>query len=123
MRRAALLAAVALAGCGSSAAPERAARAAAPGPCDPQRVHYTPYPGHGVGLDGIPWIEGSAHGLVGLLWYWPQEWRRERVAEARIYTGGVAPAGYNTKIMWRLTLTTGELRATADLRAVPAPRP
>jgi hypothetical protein len=174
----------AAAGCGSSApadraapAPDRAVRVeTSPGSCDPPPVHHTPYPGGDRSLDGIPWIEGEPResGLVGLLWYWREEWGRSR--EARIFTGGVAPEGYNAKVLWaflapsakdrggrelvirgrrldgrgrfrdsfaaigyegqrgapsyasivevpapgcwRLTLTTGELRATVDLRAV-----
>jgi hypothetical protein len=39
-------------------------------------------------------------GAVGLLWYWPTEWRQQRVRPARIYSGGQAPAGYSTKILW-----------------------
>jgi hypothetical protein len=39
-------------------------------------------------------------GLVGLLWYWPSEWKTGRVRPARIFTGGEAPAGYSTKILW-----------------------
>jgi hypothetical protein len=37
---------------------------------------------------------------VGLIWYWPTEWHQRRVRAARIFTGGVAPAGYSTKILW-----------------------
>jgi hypothetical protein len=48
-------------------------------------VHHSSYPGHGKGLEGIPWIEGtpSSAGLVGLLAYWPPRWRG--VDEARSF--------------------------------------
>jgi hypothetical protein len=38
--------------------------------------------------------------LVGLLWYWPESWHQRRLRSARIFTGGRAPAGYSTKILW-----------------------
>jgi hypothetical protein len=71
-------------------------------PCHPPRVQYTDYPGSGEGLSGLPWVRGEPPdvGLVGLLWYWPENWKRQHVREARIFTGGVAPAGYNVKILW-----------------------
>jgi GNAT superfamily N-acetyltransferase len=82
--------------------PPSSAAAKAPVACEPARVHYTPYPGGDERRLQIPWIAGkpAALGLVGLLWYWPDEWRRQRVEQARIYTGGVAPQGWNVKILW-----------------------
>jgi hypothetical protein len=70
--------------------------------CRPPQVQYTPYPGHGDGLSQIPWVRGEPRdsGLVALLWYWPQSWQQQLVRDARIFTGGVAPAGYNVKVMW-----------------------
>lgn len=70
--------------------------------CDPARVNYTPYPGGDRRLGMLPWVRGEPNsvGLVGLLWYWPEDWRQRRLRSARIYTGGVAPAGYSTKILW-----------------------
>src|SRR6266511_2252158 len=67
--------------------------AASKSSCNPPQVQYTPYPGHGDGLSQIPWIRGEprASELVALLWYWPQEWQRRHLREARIFTGGVAP--------------------------------
>jgi hypothetical protein len=102
----AVIAVALLFGCGGAkpaSAPTAAARATATpaaGPCSPATVHRTPYPGHGKGLEGIPWIAGSPRdtGLVGLAWYWPTNW--PHVREARIFTGGMAPAGYSTKMMW-----------------------
>jgi hypothetical protein len=69
--------------------------------CSPPQVQYKPYPGGG-GLSQIPWIRGNPRdsGLVALLWYWPEAWQKQRIRDARIFTGGVAPAGYNVKVMW-----------------------
>jgi hypothetical protein len=108
VKRLALVLALAAAGCGGS--PDAPKRAAAPtvapanpvatAPCRPPRVSYTPYPGGDESMSGIPWIEGSPreHELVGLLWYWPPEW--QGVRRARVFTGGVAPAGYSAKVLW-----------------------
>jgi hypothetical protein len=70
--------------------------------CDPARVSYTRYPGGDSRLGGLPWVRGEPRsvGLVGLLWYWPEAWQRRHVRSARIFTGGLAPAGYSTKILW-----------------------
>jgi hypothetical protein len=119
---AALLAFGAAACGGSDAAPAAespppsSAAVKAPVACEPTRVHYTPYPGGDERLSQIPWIAGkpAAQGLVGLLWYWPDEWRRQRVDQARIYTGGVAPQGWNVKILWAFALPRP--RATAVAR-------
>ena len=101
MKRLAVLVLLAAAGCGGSPAPPK--RAAAPAatppepvataPCRPPRVHYTPYPGGDERLSTLPWISGEPRelGLVGLLWYWPKEW--QGVRRARVFTGGVGPAG------------------------------
>ena len=60
------------------------------------------YPGDALGLGGIPWIQGEPADTrpIALLWYWPSSWTRNRTRVARIFTGGVAPAGYNVKILW-----------------------
>ena len=70
--------------------------------CDSARVNYTRYPGGDSRLGGLPWVRGEPRsvGLVGLLWYWPETWHRRQLRSARIFTGGVAPAGYSTKILW-----------------------
>lgn len=70
--------------------------------CSPARVQYAPYPGGDERLANLPWVRGKplGVGLIGLLWYWPEEWQLQRVRPARIFTGGVAPAGYSTKILW-----------------------
>jgi hypothetical protein len=80
----------------------RASGGEAAATCTPAQVHYEPYPGHGKGLSGIPWIAGGprSRGMVALLWYWPNTWKRSAVHEARIYTGGHAPGGWNTKVLW-----------------------
>jgi hypothetical protein len=70
--------------------------------CKAAPVHHTPYPGGDDRLARLPWVRGEprATGLVGLLWYWPDAWRQRRLRLARIFTDGVAPAGYATKILW-----------------------
>jgi hypothetical protein len=70
--------------------------------CKPARVQYTPYPGGDRRLAKSVWVRGEPRtaGLVGLLWYWPENWQQSRLRSARIFTGGVAPAGYSTKILW-----------------------
>jgi hypothetical protein len=80
----------------------RASSAAGLTECGAARVHYTPYPGGAPGLGQLPWVRGTSRGLglVGLLWYWPTEWRDKQIDRALIYPGGKAPAGYNTKILW-----------------------
>jgi len=177
------------AGCGDegskpAAAAEKAPVATTPAPaaagrCRAARVQRPPYPGHGKGLDGLPWIAGRPRstGLVGLVWFFSPE--SNPTGRARIWAGGRAPDGSNTKMLWvflgdaaaagadaelrvvgrrmdgpgrfadsfaaigyegsdgapsyasiidiprpgcwRLTLTSGSLRATVDMRAIPAP--
>jgi hypothetical protein len=53
-------------------------------------------------IAGGAWLRGrpASSGLVVVLAYWPQEWRRRRVRDARIYTGGEMPQGWSTKAMW-----------------------
>jgi len=77
-------------------------RAQSAAACKPARVNYAPYPGRDQRLGRLPWVRGEPRGvgLVGLLWYWPETWQQRRLRAARIYTGGVAPAGYSTKILW-----------------------
>jgi hypothetical protein len=85
--------------------------------CNPARVRYTPYPGGDERLDGIPWLEGQPResGLVALLWYWPEDWQRQRLHEGRIFTGGVAPAGYNVKILWAFVAPSAKGRGGGEL--------
>jgi hypothetical protein len=87
-----------LGGIGGASAAGSSDRLAA---CSPARVQYTPFPG-GDSSVRSPWIRGKPLRvrLVGQIWYWPEEWSRQRVRTARIFTGGVAPAGYSTKILW-----------------------
>jgi hypothetical protein len=109
VKRLALLGLLAVAGCGGGSASEPPDRAAAPvatatpvalAPCDPPRVHHTPYPGGDERMSGTPWLRGKpgSSGLVGLLWYWREVWGTS--SKARIFTGGVAPEGYSAKVLW-----------------------
>ena len=84
--------------------------------CDVARVNYVPYPGSGKGLSGIPWLSGSGtSGLVALLWYWPRDWQRQRVPDARIFLHGMAPAGYSTKVLWAFLAPTARNRGGEQL--------
>jgi hypothetical protein len=85
--------------------------------CATARVQYTAYAGGDRSLAGLPWVRGepARAGLVGLIWYWPEEWRQRRVRAARIYTGGVAPAGYSTKILWVFLGRSSKGRGGAQL--------
>jgi hypothetical protein len=110
MRRIGALLLVALAGCGGSAAegPRAAAPTATPtpfepvatAPCGPPVVHPRGYPGGDESLKGLPWVRAEPRSLdvVGLLWYWPENWANVR--RARVFTGGVHPAGYSAKVLW-----------------------
>jgi hypothetical protein len=79
-----------------------AAHAAPQSTCSAALVHFTPYPGEGVGLRQLPWVRGASDGLglVGLIWYWPQAWREQQIDRALIYPGGTTPNGGSTKILW-----------------------
>jgi hypothetical protein len=113
VKRLAVLALLVLAGCGSEAAPPD--RAAAPAGCASPRVHHSPYPGGDESLSGIPWLRGEPRsaGLVALLWYWREDWGRS--PDARIFTGGVAPEGYNAKTMWVFLAPQARDRAGSEL--------
>jgi hypothetical protein len=90
---------------------------AGPGACRTPRVHYRPYPGDALGLGGIPWVRGEPAdtGPIALLWYWPSSWTRNRMRVARIFTGGVAPAGYNVKILWTFLAPEAREKGGRDL--------
>jgi len=74
----------------------------APSACPASMVHYTHYPGNGLGLGQLPWVEASpvSQGLVGLLVYWREDWRAANVTAAQMYAGGQAPNGLNMKVLW-----------------------
>jgi hypothetical protein len=81
----------------------RTSTAAGLAQCRAARVHYTPYPGGASGLTTLPWVRATSAGLglVGLLWYWPSEWRDQGVDHALMYPGGQAPGGApNMKVLW-----------------------
>jgi hypothetical protein len=85
--------------------------------CNPARVQYTRHPRVDAQLGRLPWVGGkpSRVGLVGLIWYWPTAWREQRVRTARIFAGGVAPAGYSTKILWTFVPRSGWAAGTSRL--------
>jgi hypothetical protein len=85
--------------------------------CMAARVHYTPYPGGDRRLATSAWVRGEPRtaGLVGQLWYWPEDWQQSRVPTARIFTGGVAPAGYSTKILWAFLAPSAKGRGGGQL--------
>jgi len=95
----------------------KASDARAVAPCSSARVHYTPYPGGDRRLAMLPWVRGGqrSDGLVGLLWYWPENWRKSRLTSARIYTGGAAPVGYSTKILWAFLAPSAKSRGGGRL--------
>ena len=119
MKRAAVVAILALGGCGgSSPPPDRAVQVdLPPQDCEPARVRYGPNPGPGAELDGIPWVRGGprATGLVALFWFWPEEWSERRVRRARIYARGAGPKGLNMKVMWTFADPAAWQRAGADI--------
>ena len=87
----------------ASGATGRTSTAAGFTECGAARVHYTPYPGGAPGLGQLPWVraDSSGLGLVGLLWYWPGQWRDQGIDRALIYPGGQAPSGSpSTKVLW-----------------------
>jgi hypothetical protein len=88
--------------------------------CKAASVHYTPSPGATGVLKTLPWVGGmpSRLGLVGLLWYWPEDWRAQRLGRARIFTGGEAPGGYSTKVMWVFTSNAAKRTAAGRLLIV-----
>ena len=113
MRQAAALAAivalVAVAAGSSSAGPQAS--------CVPARVNYTPYGGGDRQLDHTAWVGGAPgrYRLRGLLWYWPESWRKQQVDRARIYVGGEAPQGWTTKILWAFLGEAAKTRAAGHL--------
>lgn len=101
MKRLALLALLVAAGCGGTEPPSPSADSpAGAGGCETPRVRYTPYPGGDESMRSLPWIEAEPRELqpVGLLWYWPENWHG--LDHARVFTGGVAPAGHSAKVLW-----------------------
>lgn len=101
----------------TSEGPGKAAGANTVAACSPARVYYTRYPGGDERLAALPWVRGEPHsaGLVGLLWYWPENWQQSRLPSARIFTGGMAPAGYSTKILWAFLAPSAQGRGGSRL--------
>jgi hypothetical protein len=123
----ALLGLLALSGCqlgGGTSASGTTGVTAAPGPtstvasCATALVHYTPAPGaRQLDLSDLPWVRGEPEesGLVALLWYWPRPWVHQRLTEGRIFTGGVAPAGYNVKVLWMFVSSGARARGSRSV--------
>jgi len=88
-----------------------------PEACRTMRIQYRPYPGDIRGVGRIPWIRGEPAGTrpVALLWYWPTSWTRHHIRVARIFTGGIAPAGYNVKVLWTFLAPAARGRGGRDL--------
>ena len=99
-----LVVVVAVSGVIGAAAAVHAGAAASSSPrCPAAVVRYRPYPGIAPGFRGLPWVAGtpSAQGLVGLLVYWPEAWRAQKMTHATIYTNNHGPGGVpNMKILW-----------------------
>jgi hypothetical protein len=117
-RRIVLLVSAALAAAVAGAVTARSSTATRTSECNAALVHYTPYPGGAPGLGQLPWVRGTSRGLglVGLIWYWPTEWREQQVDRALIYPGGKTPRGSNTKILWAfLSAKAKRLFAGGDL--------
>jgi hypothetical protein len=78
--------------------------AAPPAPAHPPAcpVSQVRYGAHDHRIGSGAWLRGrpASAGLAVVLAYWPDEWRRRRVRDARIYTGGEMPQGWTTKTMW-----------------------
>lgn len=93
--------------------------------CPTSTVRYTHYPGTGVGLGNGPWVQASprSQGLVGLLWYWREDWRASRVTSAQMYAGGHAPSGgVNMKILWAFLEPKARTATDAQLLTVKGTR-
>jgi hypothetical protein len=71
--------------------------------CAASIVQYQPYSNAGAGTDSLPWVQATptSAGLVGQLFYYSgTTWQQGSLPLARIYTGGRAPNGGATKILW-----------------------
>jgi hypothetical protein len=120
----ALLGVLALSGChlgGGTSESGTTGITTGPGPtateasCATALVHYTPAPGaRQLDLSDLPSVRGEpeASGLVALLWYWPRRWIHQKLTEGRIFIGGVAPAGYNVKVLWMFVSPSARARVS-----------
>ena len=98
---------------------------ALPPACPTSTVHYTHYPGGGVGLGQLPWVNATpvSQGLVGLLWYWRDDWRAAHLTTAQMYAGGQAPnGGVNMKILWAFLALKAKRATDAQMLTVKARR-
>jgi hypothetical protein len=88
---------VAVLGTSSSATAQRAEAS----PCVGARVHYEQAPEPRLGIR-LPWIAAGRPGrrIVGHLFYYGAELRKESGSRLAISTGGELPGGGATKILW-----------------------
>jgi hypothetical protein len=97
----------------------------APSACPASAVHYTHYPGTASALGQLPWVGASpaSQGLVGLLWYWREDWRASHLTTAQMYAGGQAPnGGLNMKILWAFLAPKAKRATDAQMLTVKAHR-
>jgi hypothetical protein len=59
---------------------------------------------------------------VGLLWYWPTDWRDQALRGAAVFTGGVDPEGHSVKILWTFLSPTAKHSLTAGTLIVKGER-
>jgi hypothetical protein len=92
--------------------------------CGTSVVHFNHYPGSGSGLGQTPWVKASpsAQGLVGLLWYWTDEWRAKHITAAEMYAGGHSPTGINMKILWAFLAAKARSATDAQMLTVKGTR-
>jgi hypothetical protein len=125
MFRSGMAIAVALAATAAFSGSAGSAPAASRSTCPTSTVHYTHYPGTGLGLGHLPWVGASpvSQGLVGLLWYWSEDWRAVHLTAAQMYAGGQAPkGGFNMKILWAFLAPNAKRATDAQLLTVKARR-
>ena len=81
----------------TSATPPRAEASS----CVGARVHYEQAPKPRLGIR-LPWIAAGRPGrrIVGHLFYYGEELRKESGSRLAIFTGGELPGGGATKILW-----------------------
>jgi len=90
--------------------------------CLATAVHGEPLPQSGM-LSGLRWVQASPHraGIVGLLWGYDARLEAPDIPTFALWTRGVAPEGWATKILWiirnvhargAITISGRDLRGT-----------